>query len=173
MKRALMACSCMLFLFILGGCPIMMPFMMAPMMGKDLLRSGGNEADPLVRELIHEGVAALAENRGQYERVSLGQVTVKGGFIQETKFTQLLLDALRSRKEWVVINGEKPLPQSQKETEGDTKQTEFSPAFVNVQTYQENNLFHLIMEMGDSRTKQILWTGNFTRPIPQTSHSLH
>jgi hypothetical protein len=163
----------MLFLFVLGGCPIMMPFMIAPMMGKDLVRSGGNGADHVVRELIHEGVAALAENRGPYDRISLGQVTVKGGFIQETKFTQLLLDALRSRKEWGVIDGEKPLPQSQKERGGGTKENEFSPAFVNVQTYQENNLFRLIMEMGDSGTKQILWTGNFTRPIPRTSHPSH
>jgi hypothetical protein len=172
MKTVLAAGSGVFSLFILTGCPIMMPFMRGPMMGKDLMGSGSKQVESVVQGLIQEGVTALAENRGQYERISLGQVTVKGDFIQETKFNQLLLDGLRSRKEWVVINGEKPLHHAQKEAEGNAKENEFLAAFVNAQTYQGNNSFHLAIEMGDSDTKQILWTGNFSRPMPQSSHAV-
>ena len=172
MKRALMACSGVFFLFILAGCPIMMPFMMGPMLGKDLMGSGSKQVEAVVQELIQEGVTALAENRGQYERISLGQATVKGDFIQEAKFNRFLLDALHSRREWVVFKGEKPLHHAQQEIEGQAKETEFPAAFINAQAYQANSLFHLAMEMGDSDTKQILWTGNFSRPMPQSPHAV-
>jgi hypothetical protein len=150
----------------------MMPFMMGPMLGSHLTGSGSKQVEAVAQEMIQEGVIEMAENYGQYERISLGQATVKGDFIPEAKFNQLLLDALGSRKEWVVINGEKPLHHAQKEAEGNAKEKEFPTAFVNAQAYQENNLFHLAMEMEDSNTKRILWTGSFSRPMPQSSYAI-
>lgn len=159
MNRVLKAFSCLLLLFILAGCPMMMPFMMGPMMDQRMKGSGdAQQVEKAVDDLIHEGVKSLALNRGPYDRILLGHVTVKGSFIQEGKFNQLLLNTLHSRSEWHVVDtvqGDKPLQHTQEEFQSHSQESAYSTALVNAQAYQEKELLHLSLEMADSKTRQV------------------
>lgn len=119
-----------------------------------------------MQDLTKEGMTALTESRGTYNAILLDGIKVKGKFIQEERFRGYLLEALRSRGEWVIIDGEKPSHQG-------TERGDNNPAFLNADLYERQDLFHLNLEMGDSRTKQLIWTRTFLRPVPESpgSHS--
>ncbi len=164
MKRILQIFSTLLLLLILYGCPIMMPFMMGPMLAKDR-KSDDPKVEAVVQDLIREGVDALAANRGTYDTIWLDNAKVTGKFFQEGRFRTLLLKALSSAGEWKVVDGEKSSHQAPGDEHPGNKSGSIS-AFLNAELYQAEDMFHLGLEMGDSPTKQVLWTKTFSRPVP-------
>jgi hypothetical protein len=161
MKRILQTFFSLLLLLVLSGCPIMMPFMMGPMLAKDS-KSGDPKVEAVVRDLAREGSAALSGNLGLYDTIVVDNARVRGKFIQEGRFRSLLLEALRSGGKWKVLDGEEALSQAHGAF----------PVFLNAELFEGETMFHLSLETGDSRTKK-LWTRTFSRPEPESpsSHS--
>ncbi|PKN28717.1 MAG: hypothetical protein CVU64_11875 [Deltaproteobacteria bacterium HGW-Deltaproteobacteria-21] len=169
MKRILQIFFSLLLLLVLSGCPIMMPFMMSPMLA-DHWNSADPKVEAVVQDLIREGVAALAANRGTYDTIRLDNAKVSGKFIQEERFRTLLLKALSSAGEWKVVDGEKSSHQAPGAEHPGNKSGSI-PAFLNAELYQAEDMFHVSLEIGDSGTAQVLWKAIFSRPVPEPSSS--
>lgn len=139
------------------------------MLGKDW-NSGDPKVEAVVQDLITEGVAALAANRGIYDTILLDNAKVKGKFIQETRFRTLLLKALPSAGEWKVADGEKSSHQSPGAEHPGNKSGSI-PAFLNAELHQTEDMFYLSLEVGDSGTTQVLWKAIYSRPVPASTNS--
>lgn len=167
MKRILQTFSILLLLLTLSGCPIMMVPMMGPMM-KDMWNSGDPKVEAVVKELIKEGVADLGANRGNYDTVRLEDARVQGQFIREDKFRNLLVKALPSTGEWKGVDGEKA---GQGSGKGPADKNLSTSASLNAEIYQEGDMFHLRLELGDPDIQKVLWKAAFSRPMPESTNS--
>ncbi len=81
----------------------MMPFMMGYMMKGEADKNMDAGMDSAVGELMHEGAAGLATNKGPYEQILVRKTEVSEDFMSSEKFKQTLLDVMYSENGWKIL----------------------------------------------------------------------
>ena len=168
--RCARLCTVFLFMFsflLLCGCPLMMPFMMVPMLSKTMNRPGEPMVSETTAELVHVGVNALFAKRGTYKRILLSETTVTGHPVPHRKFRGILLEGLRTKNGWVVFDQEEPVTGEQHDPQSSLAQTLEPLAVISAQLYQAGDQLWLALQLRDDHSKQLFWSGLYSRPNPK------
>lgn len=150
----------LLFVLFLYGCPLMMPFMMGPMLSDTTNRLEEFNMDKTLTGLVNKGVTELSARLVTYDRILLGDTIIKGNLVPKRKFRDMLLEELRSRNAWLVFDKEEPSPERHRRSQSLLAQNQEPAALVSTRLYQTDNRLWLAIELRDSRFNRLLWSGS-------------
>lgn len=102
LRRMLILLFLSFIMIILSAC-FMMPLMVGGVYNSITKNKGDPKVKAAVSELLEESVDALDGERGLSERVLIGEIKVNGDLISVGKFRQILLETLRRKSKWQVI----------------------------------------------------------------------
>lgn len=168
LKRLAQVPLFVLLLHALSGCPLMMSFMMGPMLSKNMDKPTDPQVKATVEELIQEGISQLAYNRGPYKLMALGDGKVTGDVISVTKFQQIFKENLRSRGEWEVL-GQQGKAKTSGETSTSVKEVpDNGMGLLNAQLYEVDDSLYLALQLLDARSNELFWSGLYSRVLPES-----
>jgi hypothetical protein len=160
-----------LFVFLLlalSGCPFMMPFMMGPMLGKSIKKPVDPVIEATLAELIEEGVKSLADNRSTYEYILVGQTISKGDLVPPKHFERSLVEKLRSRSEWQIVEQPQGSTSNEKPPESPGVDARNSLGVLNAQLYRARGRLYLSLQLVDAGSNQLFWSSLFSKVVPES-----
>jgi hypothetical protein len=162
LKRSALIAVIAASLATLTACPLMMPFMIAPMHSGGLHGGGEHGEDKIAQDLVEEGVAGLAANHGPYETLVVGRVSVQDVSVSAGEFRDRMVRTLRSRGEWKLVESETRARRLDGGSE--TLPPERALGLVDGQLYQEGDRLNLALDLVDYSSGGLFWSGLYSRP---------
>ncbi len=158
-----------LFLFFLYGCPLMMPFMMGPMLSETMNKPEDAKLNEALAGLVRQGVSALPEELGTYERILVGDIIVTENFISSRIFREMLINELRSRNAWLVFDQDDMTTGGRQGLPSPLIQNQESTAVVGVRLFHAYDRLWLSIELFNGRSNRLLWSDLFDAPFSDAS----
>ena len=143
----------------------MMPFMMGYMMKKDSDKAKNAEMDSVMGELMHEGVAGLATNKGPYEQFLVRKIEIGEDFMSSEKYQQILLDVMHSENGWRILDHGKVVITPSDELATSGAEVDRPLAVLDSKLYRGGEKIWLEMQLVDAHLNQVFWSGIYSRPL--------
>lgn len=168
MGRTLIILFFSFFMITLSAC-FMMPLMVGALYDSDTNDNGDPKVNAAAHELIEESIGALDGERGLFDRILMGEIKVSEDLISAVKFRQILLETLRAKNIWQVIEQDDRADSALSSQKWPISDTQEVLTVLNIQFYKTGDSIWLTQQLVDMRTNRILWSGIYARPLSKST----
>jgi hypothetical protein len=151
-------------MFTLSAC-FMMPLMVGAIYNSAMNDREDAKIKAAVSELIEESVGALGDERGIFDRIFIGEITISDELISVRKFRQILLETVPTNNMSQVLE-----PDDRADSALGSQKV---LTVLNIQFYQTGDRIWLAQQLVDMQTNRILWSGIHGRPLFNSTQDPH